>query len=608
MDARFRAACAALAEGKTTGTALDVKIEDVQYFAPTPFAPELVGHVRAEAQARGFSHQDIVTGAGHDAVYIAGVAPTAMIFVPCKDGISHNEVEDARPEHLEAGANVLLGAMVAQAGKGVTNERTQGSRILAGPGAGAADSGTRLYRRPVDQRGRWRDVRLHQPGHRRTTGACGGLRRSGRRPCRGCGPARVRGRVWSAMPRRERKAVLSRLAALIETHREELALLETLDMGKPIGDTMLYDIPEAARTYAWYAEAIDKVYDEIAPTDAGVLATITREPLGVVAAVVPWNYPLLMASWKVAPALAAGNSVVLKPAEQSPLTAIRLAALAEEAGVPHGVFNVVPGLGAEAGQALGRHPDVDCLAFTGSTATGKRFMEYSGQSNLKRVWLECGGKSPHIVFDDCPDLDRAALAAAIGIFNNQGEICIAGSRLYVQRGIYDTFMAKLAHAAAMQPGIRSTRVRDGRDRRRAAVRPRDVVCGSRPEGGRKAACGRSGRARRIRGWFVQPTIFECPTQSLSIVKEEIFGPVLAVTVFDTEAEAVAMANDSAYGLGAGCGRRICRARIVSRAGCVAGWSGSTATWTAISRCRSAASSSRGLAATSRCTRWRSTRT
>ncbi|HBD38467.1 MAG TPA: aldehyde dehydrogenase PuuC, partial [Cupriavidus sp.] len=227
----------------------------------------------------------------------------------------------------------------------------------------------------------------------------------------------------------------------------------TLDMGKPIGDTMLYDIPEAARTYAWYAEAIDKVYDEIAPTDAGVLATITREPLGVVAAVVPWNYPLLMASWKVAPALAAGNSVVLKPAEQSPLTAIRLAALAEEAGVPPGVFNVVPGLGAEAGQALGRHPDVDCLAFTGSTATGKRFMEYSGQSNLKRVWLECGGKSPHIVFDDCPDLDRAALAAAIGIFNNQGEICIAGSRLYVQRGIYETFMAKLeAHAAAMQPG------------------------------------------------------------------------------------------------------------------------------------------------------------
>ncbi len=373
--------------------------------------------------------------------------------------------------------------------------------------------------------------------------------------------------VWSAMPRRERKAVLSRLAALIETHREELALLETLDMGKPIGDTMLYDIPEAARTYAWYAEAIDKVYDEIAPTDAGVLATITREPLGVVAAVVPWNYPLLMASWKVAPALAAGNSVVLKPAEQSPLTAIRLAALAEEAGVPHGVFNVVPGLGAEAGQALGRHPDVDCLAFTGSTATGKRFMEYSGQSNLKRVWLECGGKSPHIVFDDCPDLDRAALAAAIGIFNNQGEICIAGSRLYVQRGIYDTFMAKLeAHAAAMQPGDpldpRSAMgaIVDGRQFDRVMSY---VEAGQR-EGARLRAGGQAARAESG-GWFVQPTIFECPTQSLSIVKEEIFGPVLAVTVFDTEAEAVAMANDSAYGLGAGLWTSdLSRAHRVSR--------------------------------------------
>lgn len=373
--------------------------------------------------------------------------------------------------------------------------------------------------------------------------------------------------TWSAMPRRERKAVLLRLAALIEAHREELALLETLDMGKPIADTMGYDIPEAARTYAWYAEAIDKVYDEIAPTDADVLATITREPLGVVAAVVPWNYPLLMASWKVAPALAAGNSVVLKPAEQSPLTALRLAALAEEAGVPAGVFNVVPGLGAEAGQALGRHPDVDCLAFTGSTATGKRFMEYSGQSNLKRVWLECGGKSPHIVFDDCPDLDRAALAAAIGIFNNQGEICIAGSRLYVQRGIYDTFLTKLeAHAAAMQPGdpldpaSAMGAIVDGRQFDRVM----SYVEAGQKEGATLRAGGQRARAE-TGGWFVQPTIFECPTQSLSIVREEIFGPVLAVTVFDTEDEVVRMANDSAYGLGAGLWTaNLSRAHRVSR--------------------------------------------
>ncbi|MCJ9712535.1 aldehyde dehydrogenase family protein, partial [Bordetella hinzii] len=196
--------------------------------------------------------------------------------------------------------------------------------------------------------------------------------------------------VWSRMPRRERKARLLKLAQLIRDNSEELALIETLDMGKPISDTLAFDIPESATTYAWYAEAIDKLYDEIAPTDGDSLATITREPLGVVAAVVPWNYPLLMASWKVAPALAAGNSVILKPAEQSSLTALKLAELAEAAGIPPGVFNVTPGTGPVAGRALGLHMDVDCLAFTGSTATGKRFMEYSGQSNLKQVWLECG--------------------------------------------------------------------------------------------------------------------------------------------------------------------------------------------------------------------------
>ncbi|WP_423196114.1 MULTISPECIES: aldehyde dehydrogenase [unclassified Cupriavidus] len=373
--------------------------------------------------------------------------------------------------------------------------------------------------------------------------------------------------VWAGLPRRERKAVLMRLGALIDAHREELALLETLDMGKPIADSMLFDIPEAARTYAWYGEAIDKVYDEIAPTDPGTLATITREPVGVVAAVVPWNYPLLMASWKVAPALAAGNSVVLKPAEQSPLTALRLAELAAQAGVPAGVLSVVPGLGAAAGQALGRHADVDCIAFTGSTATGKRFMEYSGQSNLKRVWLECGGKSPHIVFDDCPDLDRAAQAAAIGIFNNQGEICIAGSRLYVQRGIYDAFMARLeAHAAAMQPGdpldpsSAMGAIVDGRqfDRVMSYVEAGVREGATLRAGGQRARTG-SG------GWFLQPTIFECPSQTLSIVREEIFGPVLAVTVFEHEAEVVRMANDSPYGLGAGLWTAdLSRAHRVSR--------------------------------------------
>ncbi|MGT2452258.1 aldehyde dehydrogenase [Cupriavidus basilensis] len=373
--------------------------------------------------------------------------------------------------------------------------------------------------------------------------------------------------VWSDLPRSARKAVLLRLSHLIDTHREELALLETLDMGKPIAETLQYDIPEAGRTYAWYGEAIDKIYDEIAPTAPGVLATITREPLGVVAAVVPWNYPLLMASWKVAPALAAGNSVVLKPAEQSPLTALRLAELAEEAGVPAGVFNVVPGLGAAAGQALGRHPDVDCIAFTGSTATGKRFMEYSGQSNLKRVWLECGGKSPHIVFDDCPDLDRAAQAAAIGIFSNQGEICIAGSRLYVQSGVYDVFLEKLeAHAARMQPGdpldpaSAMGAIVDGAQLQRVMSYVRSGEDeGARLRAGGKRAFSDSG------GYYMQPTIFECPTQSLTIVREEIFGPVLAVTRFDTEEEAIRMANDSPYGLGSGLWTSsLSRAHRVSR--------------------------------------------
>lgn len=358
---------------------------------------------------------------------------------------------------------------------------------------------------------------------------------------------------WSQAHPRERKKTLLRLAALIERHSEELALLESLDMGKPIADALLYDLPETAKCFAWYAEAIDKQYDEIAPTGPDALATITREPVGVVAAVVPWNYPLMMGAWKVAPALAAGNSVILKPAEQSPLSALRLAELAAEAGIPAGVFNVVPGLGPVAGQALGLHMDVDCLAFTGSTATGKRFMTYSGQSNLKRVWLECGGKSPHIVFDDCPDLDKAAQAAAVGIFSNQGEVCIAGSRLYVQEGIYDTFLQKVeACAAGMAPG-------DPLDPGSAMgaivdAAQMDKVLGYIASGVREGARLRSG-GRRVRadsgGWFVEPTIFECQRQDLAIVREEIFGPVLAAQRFRTEEEAIALANDSPYGLGSG---------------------------------------------------------
>ena len=259
--------------------------------------------------------------------------------------------------------------------------------------------------------------------------------------------------TWANMAPAQRKRIMLKLAELMMKNREELALLETLDMGKPIAFSTTVDIPGSANTVQWFAEAIDKIYDEVAPTPGNVVAMITREPSGVVAAVVPWNFPLLMACWKISPALAAGNSVILKPAEQSPLTAIRLAELAAEAGIPEGVFNVLPGFGETAGQALGRHMDVDVLAFTGSTEVGKYFLRYSGESNMKQVWLECGGKSPNIVLADAPNLDIAARRTAFGIWFNQGEVCTAGSRLIVEDKIKDSFLEKvMAIGQKMMPG------------------------------------------------------------------------------------------------------------------------------------------------------------
>ena len=259
--------------------------------------------------------------------------------------------------------------------------------------------------------------------------------------------------VWSRLAPKKRKKVLQRLAALIEEHADELALLETLDMGKPIRDARAIDVPLAAETIAYYGEALDKIYDEVAPTDPSAVVMVVREPLGVIGAVVPWNFPLLMATWKIGPALATGNSVILKPAEQSPLTALRLGQLAAEAGIPDGVLQVVPGLGETAGQAIGLHMDVDMVAFTGSTEVGKFFLRYSGESNMKRVALECGGKSPHIVMPDCSDLDGAATAAAWGIFFNQGEVCNAGSRLLVHESVKDEFLEKVTKVASrIQPG------------------------------------------------------------------------------------------------------------------------------------------------------------
>ncbi|MEO5758295.1 MAG: aldehyde dehydrogenase [Mesorhizobium sp.] len=357
--------------------------------------------------------------------------------------------------------------------------------------------------------------------------------------------------AWSRASPSHRKDVLLRLAQLLRENLHELALLESLDMGKLVKDAASVDVPGSAAIFQWYGEAIDKIYDEVAPTGEGDLVLVRREPLGVVGAVVPWNFPLDMATWKCAPALAAGNSVVLKPAEQSPFSALRLAELAMEAGLPAGVLNVVPGFGETAGQALGRHTDVDCLAFTGSTTVGKMFLQYSGQSNMKQVWLETGGKSPNLVFADCANLDTAADMAAFGIFFNQGEVCSANSRLLVQRGIKDAFVEKLVQRAkAMQPGDPldpASKMGAMVDARHAANVMRFVEAGKKTA---RLVTGGDQVTINGRGSFIEPTIFDDVSDSDPLARDEIFGPVLSVIAFDDEEEAIRIANDSPYGLAA----------------------------------------------------------
>ena len=356
---------------------------------------------------------------------------------------------------------------------------------------------------------------------------------------------------WSCMAPTDRKGVLLKLSNLIRENLVELALLDSLDMGKLVVDAATVDVPGSAMFFQWYAESIDKIYDEIAPTGVGDLAMISREPLGVVGAVVPWNFPLDMATWKVAAALATGNSVVLKPAEQSPLSALRLAELAMEAGVPQGVFNVVPGYGETAGKALGLHNDVDCLAFTGSTAVGKLFQQYAGQSNMKQVWLETGGKSPNLVFSDCNNIEKAAEMAAFGIFFNQGEVCSANSRLLVERSIKDIFLNKLKKIAQkMQPG--NPLDPDSKMGAMVSEEQTNQVMEFIDNGKKEATLITGGEQVAVngKGYYIQPTIFDNVTPSQSIAREEIFGPVLSVIAFDTEEEALKIANDSQYGLAA----------------------------------------------------------
>lgn len=357
---------------------------------------------------------------------------------------------------------------------------------------------------------------------------------------------------WSELAPSARKKILLRLASLLEENQDEFALLDTLDMGKSISEMVNVDLPGSIECFRWTAECIDKVYGEIAPTGSDTLGLITRVPVGVVAAITPWNYPLMMASWKLAPALAAGNSVILKPSEKASLSALRFAELATEAGIPDGVLNVVPGFGHTAGKALALHPDVDVIAFTGSTRVAGMLMEYSGQSNMKRVWLEAGGKSPNIVFDDCSDLKEAAAIAAASIFSNQGEVCIACSRLYVQSSIKDQFLKELIEAAqyyqpsnplnpitTMGPLVDESQFLTVSNYIKLAIE----------EGGR-CILGGIPKKTEGRGYFVNPTIIDTANNSMTFVKEEIFGPVLAVCEFETEEEAIHMANDSMYGLGA----------------------------------------------------------
>lgn len=357
---------------------------------------------------------------------------------------------------------------------------------------------------------------------------------------------------WRGLPLRKRKRILRDLADLMLAERRELAVLESIDMGKPVRDAHAVDVPSAAECVAWYGEALDKLHDEVVPVDGPATALVRREPLGVVAAVVPWNFPLLMACWKVAPALAAGNSVVLKPSERASLTAIRMAGLAARAGLPPGVFNVVPGRGETAGRALGVHMDVDCVAFTGSTAVGKRFLGYSAASNLKVVWPECGGKSAQVVFPDA-DLDQAVRGVAGGIFFNQGQVCNAGSRLLIHADIRDEFLGRLvAHAERLQPGDPL----DPETRYGAVVDAahRDGILASVEEAiaeGADLVAGGVGVRLNGAGSFVAPTVLDGVTPGMGIWRNEVFGPVLAVASFRNEEEAVMLANRSIYAIAAG---------------------------------------------------------
>src|SRR5215469_8421216 len=356
---------------------------------------------------------------------------------------------------------------------------------------------------------------------------------------------------WRRMEPRDRKRILRRFAEGIRADVDTLALLETRDVGKPIQNSVTVDVANCADCIEYYAEFADKLYDEVAPTGPNDLALIRREPLGVVAAIVPWNYPLIISCWKVGPALLTGNSVVLKPAEQSPLSGIRLGELALEAGVPPGTFNVVPGYGEEAGQALALHPEVDLITFTGSTEVGRLMLRYAAESNLKRVALECGGKTPQVVFADA-DLEAAAYGIAWGIYYNSGETCHAGSRLIVHQSKKDELIEGIRRVAAtitlghpLEPTTQmGALIDEGHMQRVLGYIEGGVADGARLTLGGHQALKDTG------GFYVEATVLDDVRPEMKVARDEIFGPVLAVMSFDDEAEALRLANDSPYGLAA----------------------------------------------------------
>ncbi|MEM7302740.1 MAG: aldehyde dehydrogenase [Pseudomonadota bacterium] len=348
---------------------------------------------------------------------------------------------------------------------------------------------------------------------------------------------------WSRLHPSERKGILIRLTKLITRNRRELAVMESLDSGKPIRDCETIDLPETIDCIKWHAEAIDKIYDQTGPSGDDALSIISREPVGVVGCVLPWNFPLLMMAWKIGPALAAGNSVIVKPAEQTSLTALRLAELAYEAGIPSGVLQVLPGNGPSVGEPLGLHVDVDMISFTGSTETGRRFLRYSADSNLKKIVLECGGKNPAVVLEDAEHLDSVAAHIVNAAFWNMGENCSAASRLIVHKTVKDELLERIVAKARewktgdpLDPQNHLGALIDGEHCKKVA---------SYLAGAEKALIG-----GEPDGAFVPPTIFDSISTDNKLAKEEIFGPVLSVIEVASTEEAIAVANDTEYGLAA----------------------------------------------------------